>query len=358
MNTNKKLAVVCNYALNPNRIGGMDRFYVAYDKKAKELGYEVHWYFSSYKESISFFEDLTIFSSESSSVESFFINNLKQEKVSYHTLVTHFVALCTPFFKAAKKTGIKKIIAVDHNPRPLKGFPFKKQLKNKLKGLLYGNYINRFVGVSAYTKKHILKDFGYQLNAKTSVIYNGIDTAVFKKRNTLNKYKFIVTSHLRQSKGIQDLIVAISCLEQSIQQLIEIDIYGEGPFENELKELTSKYNLTEIIKFKGSTSQLNVLFSNYSYMIQPTYMECFSLSILESLASNVPVITTTVGGNLEIIEHGKNGFIFNPGAVYELTELLKNLLLDKIAIDTETYPVIENHFNLAQMVTNHINLLK
>ena len=39
-------------------------------------------------------------------------------------------------------------------------------------------------------------------------------------------------------------------------------------------------------------------------------MECFSLSILESLSANIPVITTTVGGNLEVVTHEENGFIY------------------------------------------------
>ena len=38
MNNKKKIAIICNYALSPNRIGGMDRFWVAYDAKAKTLG--------------------------------------------------------------------------------------------------------------------------------------------------------------------------------------------------------------------------------------------------------------------------------------------------------------------------------
>ena len=45
-------------------------------------------------------------------------------------------------------------------------------------------------------------------------------------------------------------------------------------------------------------------------MLQPTHMECFSLSILESFAANVPVITTNVGGNKEVIDEGENGYIF------------------------------------------------
>src|SRR5690606_10572648 len=124
--------------------------------------------------------------------------------------------------------------------------------------------------------------------------------------------QFIVASHLRESKGLQDLIEAVNLLEEPFKQKVAIDIFGEGPFMSRLKELVEQYELQPQIKFKGSTSQLPKLFQNYSYMLQPTYMECFSLSILESLAANVPVITTPVGGNLEVITHGSNGFIFSP----------------------------------------------
>ena len=307
----KKIAVVCNYALNPNRIGGMDRFWVAYDTKAKSLGYEVDWYFSDY-ETFDFFSGLTIYSSKNQNVESFFLENVAKYKLEYAVLITHFVALCTPFYKKAKIFGIKYTIAVDHNPRPLNGFPFSKIIKNKIKGILYSNYINQFVGVSEYTRKHILIDYGFFLKNKTIVIYNGIETSVFVKRTSENKNRFVVCSHLRESKGIQDLLKAVSILERDIKNQIHIDIYGEGPYEKELVAMSTNLNLNQIVFFKGSSSNLHQLIANYSYLLQPTYMECFSLSILESLAANVPVITTTVGGNLEIIEHKKNGFIFEP----------------------------------------------
>jgi len=60
--------------------------------------------------------------------------------------------------------------------------------------------------------------------------------------------------------------------------------------------------------FFGSSPKLNQIYSKYDYMIQPTYMECFSLSILESLSANVPVITTTVGGNEKVIVEDVNRF--------------------------------------------------
>lgn len=356
MTKQKKIAIVCNYALNPNRIGGMDRFYVAYDAKAKALGYEVDWYFSNYQP-FDFFSRLTIFSTNNQNVEQFFLEKVNQENLKYYILVTHFLALCTSFFKNAKNLGIQKTIAVDHNPRPLEGFPLSKIIKNKIKGILYARYIDLFIGVSEYTRKHILTDYGSFLSSKTIMIYNGIDTSFFAKRSAQNKNKFIVTSHLRESKGLQDLIKVVSMLEKDINNQIQIDVFGEGPYESELIAMVKDYKLNEIIHFKGGSSQLNELLAKYSFLVQPTYMECFSLSILESLAANVPVITTTVGGNLEIIENNKNGFIFEPKDYLALAEILKNIVLGNLKIDKDVSLQIEKNFNLEKMVNEHIQLL-
>lgn len=356
MTKQKKIAVVCNYALNPNRIGGMDRFYVAYDAKAKELGYEVDWYFLDYQP-FDFYSGLTIFSSNNWSVETFFLEKVHQGNLKYDVLVTHFLALCTSFFKKAKVAGIQQTIVVDHNPRPLEGFPLSKILKNKIKGILYSQYIDQFIGVSEYTRKHILKDYGFFLDQKTNVIYNGIDTSVFVKRGNENTNQFVVCSHLRESKGIQDLITAVAVLDGEIKNQIQIDVYGEGPFETELLGMTKANHLEGIIHFKGGSSQLNELLSHYRYLLQPTYMECFSLSILESLAANVPVITTTVGGNLEVIQHNSNGFIFEPKDYLALAGILKNIVLGNLKIDNDVSERIEKDFNLAKMVNEHVQLL-
>jgi L-malate glycosyltransferase len=353
---NKKIAVVCNYALNPNRIGGMDRFYVAYDKKAKEKGYAIDWYFLEYQP-FEFYSGLTIFSANHQNMESFFLEKVSQEKRQYDILVTHFLALCTSFFKKVKATGIQHTIVVDHNPRPLEGFPFSKIIKNKIKGVLYSKYVDQFIGVSDYTQKHIVKDYGFFLGKKTYVVYNGIDTSVFVKRNQENRNRFVVSSHLRFSKGIQDLIKAVAILEEEIKNQIQIDVYGEGPYEKELKEMTKANQLEQIIHFKGGSSRLNELLANYRYLLQPTYMECFSLSILESLAANVPVITTPVGGNLEIIQHDKNGFIFEPKDYFALSTILKNIVLGNLKIEKDVSRLIEKEFNLEKMVNEHIQLL-
>lgn len=349
------IAVVCNYELKSDRIGGMDRFFRAYDKELKIKGCYVKWFFAGNNHP-DFHSDLDVSLAGSEPLESFFTNHLRLKK-EYSVVVTHFIALCTPFFKKIKEKTPAYVIAVDHNPRPLEGFSFKKRIKNKVRGILYAPYTDHFVGVSQYTADAIIKDYGKALLKKTSVVYNGIDFKYYKKRSQKNYGRFIVASHLRKSKGISDLIMAVGSLPDSVKEKMKIDVYGEGPLENEIKELVALNNLNGLIELQGSTSRLPELFQNYSYLIQPTYMECFSLSILESLASNVPVITTTVGGNLEIIKDSINGFIFEPKNTEQLMAVIQDIMTGKKGINQPVNNLIEERFNLEEMLSNHIKLL-
>ncbi|MFD0962603.1 glycosyltransferase family 4 protein [Pseudofulvibacter geojedonensis] len=352
----KRIAIVCNYTLQPDRLGGMDRFYKMYDEVLKKKEYEVEWFFTK-AEKYNFYKDLTIYHANGASVEMYFLDHIKNNKVKYDTVVSHFTELCTPFYKKLKQVINPYIICVDHNPRPLNGFPLKKRLKKRLSGFLYSKYIDAFIGVSQYTVNHIINDFGAHLKSKTKVVYNGIDTNVFNKRITENKNTFIVASHLRESKGIQDLLKALSLLPNKILKEVEIDIYGEGPYEDDLKKMSNDFSLNNTVFFKGSSPNLNELFCKYRYMLQPTYMECFSLSILESLSANIPVITTTVGGNLEVIKDGVNGYIHNPGDVNKLSVIIKDIVEEKKAINIDTSDIIKEQFYLEKMVDDHVNLL-
>tara|TARA_R100000935_G_scaffold16940_4_gene33465 strand:+ start:26799 stop:27866 length:1068 start_codon:yes stop_codon:yes gene_type:complete len=348
----KHIALICNYVLNLNRVGGMDRFFWSYNKALREQGHKVTWFFPEGK----VFEDYKEFEICLAGEETLEASVLRS-KGHFDIIITHFIPLCTPFYKALKKKGNPYIIAVDHNPRPINGFSRSKKVKNKIKGLFYSKFIDVFVGVSKYTKDAILNDYGFHLKEKTKVIYNGIETSIYASREKENQGKFIVASHLRESKGIQDLIEAVNILPDQFLPLLQIDIFGEGPLENHLKERVRSYKLEKQINFKGSSPQLPALLKNYSFLLQPTYMECFSLSILESLAANVPVITTPVGGNLEIIEHGVNGFIFEPGDIKELTHILQQVLLGEMKIDQRVDHNIKENYNLRKMVQEHINIL-
>ncbi len=358
MTNQKKIAVLCNYQLLSERVGGMDYFFWMFDKKCRENNIQVDWFFPNTSNQGDY-KKLHIKASNGKTIEQFFLEDLKKNKTAYSHIIVHFLELCTPFFKKIGKVSNAKIIAVDHNPRPLNGYPVKKKLVKRMKGLLYSKYIDMFVGVSKYTVSEILKDFGKYLRKKTITIYNGVlmdDIVVRENRNALRP-TFLVASHLRQSKGIQDLVEAVSKLPVAIKSVIKIDIYGDGPYKEFLIQQVKLFGVENVFSFKGSSDNLKEIFCLYDYMLQPTHMECFSLSILESLAANVPVITTNVGGNEEAITNNENGFIFEAKNIRQLTKLLQEVYLGNKRITTNTRKLIEDRFTINKMVSEYLQIL-
>ncbi|WP_289045566.1 glycosyltransferase family 4 protein [uncultured Olleya sp.] len=355
----QNIAVICNYKLLENRVGGMDYFFWAFNKKCLEQHIEIDWFFPNIA-THGEYNTFNIIANEKAPIEESFINYTKKNNTHYTHVITHFVELCTSFHAQVKHLLNTKIIAVDHNPRPLGGYPFVKQLKKRIKGYLYAKHINQFIGVSDYTSQAVLKDFGAFLKSKTKTVYNGVvitDIIAKTTQRAIENPRFLVVSHLRFSKGIQDLILAVSKLPEHVIKNLKIDIFGDGPYKKELLHLVSVHQLNSVFTFKGSSSSLNTNYQHYDYMLQPTHMECFSLSVLESLAANIPVITTPVGGNEEVITHEKNGFIFKAKDIFALTALLQSIITGEKQIKINTRKLIEDQFSIELMVKHHFSYI-
>ncbi|WP_338646027.1 glycosyltransferase family 4 protein [Flavobacterium sp. KS-LB2] len=355
----KKIAVLCNYELLTERVGGMDHFFWMFDATCKENGIQVDWFFPN-QSLHGDYSKLTVFSSNHQNVENYFLGFCTQNPSDYSYVITHFIELCTPFFKKIKKISTAKIIAVDHNPRPIHGYPFKKKIEKKIKGFLFSKYINQFIGVSDYTVKELIKDFGFQIKTKTHIIHNGIaleDIQVRQKRNA-TKPSFLTASHLRESKGIQDLIQAVFILPEEIKKEIVIAVYGDGPYKKELENKIAGLSLQRCFNFMGSHSDLKSIYCEYDYLIHPSYEETFCYAVVESLAANTTVITTKEGGNvLGIITHLDNGFLYEAKKIKELSDLIIQIWIGEFKIEKNTRSDIENHFSLDRMVENHLALL-
>lgn len=361
MNSNlKKIAVLCNYEILPERVGGMDYFFWQFDAKCKENNIKVDWFFPN-QSAHGEYSGLTIKDSNHQNVESFFLKTYKEQKLEYSHIITHFVELCTPFFYKISQVSYAKIIAVDHNPRPLKGYTFKKRLEKKAKGILFSRYIDVFVGVSDYSRNELIMEFGFSISKKTIIIFNGLETEKFKKKTIFEfKNRFIVASHLREDKGIQDLIIAVNDLNKQLKVNLKIDIYGKGYYEEDLKSLIRQFSLSSIFSFKGSVSNLNEIYCDYDYLIHPSHGETFCYSVVESLLSNLPVITTRNQGNvLGLVQENSNGFLFEVAKTNELKTILEKIISKEYHIgDFSLQNEKVNTLSLEKMVENHFKLIQ
>ncbi len=360
MGVTQKIAIICNYELLPDRIGGMDYFFWLFEEKCKQHNIPTQWFFIN-SNTHGAYANFNVVSCDYQNVEHFFAENYLKQPDEYSHIITHFVELCSPIFKEIKRKSKAKIIMVDHNPRPINGYSLKKRIEKKVKGILYSQYIDTFVGVSTYSKNQIISEFGAQLQKKSTVVFNGLNHSKFIQKTQYNfQGKFIVAAHLRKDKGIQDLIEAVRELNSKQPVSFTIDVYGIGVYEDELKSKVAQYNLQSIIIFKGNVTNLYELYHYYDYLIHPSHGETFCYSVVESLMSKLPVITTKNQGNvLRLVHDGVNGFLFEEENVRQLQTILYDISVNgKQATDfSQTNTEILN-YSLDNMVENYLKLVR
>ncbi len=359
MGVNQKIAVLCNYQLLPERVGGMDYFFWLFDKRCKENNIQVDWFFPN-ASSHDGYKNLSITSCNYENIEHFFTNKVVNNESNYSHVITHFIEVCSPIFKKMKLTTNAKIIVVDHNPRPISGFKLLKKIEKRIKGILYLKYIDILISVSNYSKNQLIKEFGASVNKKNKVIYNGLEISKFVKKTDFKfKGKFIVASHLRKDKGIQDVIIAVSNLKQKKPLNFTIDIYGNGYYEGVLKELVINLSLESVFEFKGNSPNLFEIYCKYDYLIHPSHGETFCYSVVESLLCNLPVITNNHGNVLQLITNSNNGYLYEEGRIEQLEKIIQKVVNKEMAIENGLLKESKVFkLSLDAMVNNYLSLLE
>ncbi len=138
------------------------------------------------------------------------------------------------------------------------------------------------------------------------IIHNGSPDVKHTHPNTTSEvFTFCSTNRLVSDKGIREMIAAFKQFHKKYPDS-QLLLVGNGPEEEDFKELASD---DSAIIFVGFQSDPLTFVASSQIVLQPTYHEGFSISILEAFMLQKPVIATSVGGNLEMIKDNKNGIL-------------------------------------------------
>jgi glycosyltransferase involved in cell wall biosynthesis len=355
----KSIAVLCNYRLDPNRIGGMDFFFWEFDAACKLVGHQVIWFFPN-EGNHGKYPTMQIIIANQDTIENCFLKTLTRQTNNFDIIIAHFLELCTPFYKKIKLQTSAKVVAVDHNPRPKNGYSIKKRIKKILNGFMFSKYIDLFISVSKQTTIDLKKDFIFIKSDQIKVIHNGLPIDQIKTKKKMHKtiIHFMVSSHLRSEKGISDLLKAFKKLPESLKNKAIIDIYGDGPEKDALNHLINTYGLNQFINLKGSTRSIHSKYADYDFLIHPSHAETFCYAVVEALMANLPVITTQNAGNiLNLIENNINGFVYPIGNVDALTSILNNVIEENIDLHIQCRKQYATLFSIERMVSNYLQLI-
>ena len=184
------------------------------------------------------------------------------------------------------------------------------------------NKVNHIIATTN-TLKNELVAFGIP-STKITVIPNGVDTTLFKPSpKPYVKNYFLFVGQLVERKGVDLLLYSLTKVSTNIKCLI----VGDGPQYNYLSQLAKKLKLGKRVKFLGSVSLqlLITLYQHARFLVLPSLVEPFGITLLEAMACGCPVIATRIGGVPEIVKNGYNGFLVNPYDIEDLSEKIELL---------------------------------
>ncbi len=164
---------------------------------------------------------------------------------------------------------------------------------------------------------------------KARVINNYVDVCQLDLPRQSNQILFLGAFINR--KGIYELLQACSELE------VDFHLHLCGSGENKkVADLVSTLKLEDKITFHGwvNTEQKKALLSTCSVMILPTYNEGLPMTIIESMACGIPIITTPVGAIPEVIIEQQTGYLVEPGDVTQIREKLAYVLAKPTELNT------------------------
>ncbi|MFZ5982508.1 MAG: glycosyltransferase [Patescibacteria group bacterium] len=163
------------------------------------------------------------------------------------------------------------------------------------------------------------------------VIVNGVDTEEFKPRENKNRpdgiFRILCISRLTHRKGINYLLDAFKIVRAKYPE-IELVIGGEGDAEGELREQAEKLGIKNQVNFLGRIPHEKVsrIYASADVFVLPSLNEGMSNTILEAIASGLPVIATDTGGTRELVQEEKNGFVVKTKDAEDIAQKLERLI--------------------------------
>ena len=122
--------------------------------------------------------------------------------------------------------------------------------------------------------------------------------------------KFAVVGRLSVDVKGQALLLQILSQEKWKNRDWELNIWGTGPDENLIKELIELYNLKDKVVLRGFTNNIRKdIWSENHILLMPSYYEGLPIALMEAMLCGRTAVATDVGGNIEVLTDGKDGYI-------------------------------------------------
>ena len=177
--------------------------------------------------------------------------------------------------------------------------------------------------VSKYDEQ-LARNYFVGRSKQRNMIHYGISPDALPATPELNPAKIIMVARFQEPKEQSLLIKAFASIQANDD--VQLQLVGSGPYLSANQDLAQNLGINHKIQFLGDRTDVPKLLAEAQIFVLLSRYEGLPISILEAMRSGLPIITSSVGGTPEEIEHEKTGFLVPSGNVELVARYLKFLL--------------------------------
>ncbi len=255
----------------------------------------------------------------------------------FHIVHTHGVRANLIGRLAAQRTGLGRVVTTVHS---VLAFDYEKRLDrlvNKICERSTRGLTRRFIVVC--------KKLAGQLQAegvppdKIITIYNGLEIASYdpeipglpvRQEFGLAPEAVVagIIARFHPVKGHAYLLQALARVVRELPRLVLL-VVGAGPGRAKLEEMAARLEVDRNVIFTGFRRDIPEIIAALDFLVLPSLSEGLSLTVMEGMAMQRPVLATEVGGTPEIITPGVDGLLVPPADIPALAAGVARLARDR-----------------------------
>lgn len=249
--------------------------------------------------------------------------NIYKELVNFRPDLIHSNMYAFLFVTPYLLTHKVKLLHTVHN-KPINEF---KDKYKRVISILYK--MNKAVPVAiSHTVEKEMKEL-YPSLKRIERVYNPVDTNKFYTDRTADSdgdVIFIKVARLMKQKNHTLLINAFADAQKIVKK-IQLWLVGDGELRQDLEKQVKQLGIENKVLFIGNVSNVRDYLADSDVFVMSSDYEGLPLSLLEAMASGLPIISTEVGGVADIVTN--NGILVSPGDRKALTEAIIELATNK-----------------------------
>lgn len=170
----------------------------------------------------------------------------------------------------------------------------------------------------------------------------------------------VFTGRLHRAKGLFELVKAFRTVAEK-KRGARLWLIGEGPDREKLYRAIIDAGLHQVVSLPGVFDDIDEVLQAADLFVLPSHEEGMSLSLLEAMAAELPVVASDIPGNRALVEPNRHGVLTPVGNVAALSEAILLLLSDReraSALAAEARRRVSENFSLRRSAEQHLELIE